>query len=152
MGAEKTTSWSLIWRYEGRIPSKKNSRINLPNGRSIPSRAYREWEEVVRWHFRKKVGEPVEGPLRLEVITTLKNDLDNLLSSVMDAMEGVVYANDRQIQEVRAERVKGKRKVTTMIVSPSSPISGEDGDGIHDAECAKRKGEQDDREDNVHRL
>ena len=43
MSNQKTASLTI--KLATNIPSKKNSRINLRNGISIPSKAYREWHD-----------------------------------------------------------------------------------------------------------
>ena len=36
-----------------------------------------------------------------------RGDLDNYLKAISDAMNGIVYADDRQIARIEAERVRG---------------------------------------------
>lgn len=104
-------------RLEGRIPSKKNKRLTLPDGRSIPSEDYRKWEEGARWEIKRQWGAPpIEGDVGMEVVTSCRNDLDNLLGSLLDAMEGIVFLNDRQVVEVTVWRRKGKERRTLVTI------------------------------------
>jgi Holliday junction resolvase RusA-like endonuclease len=48
-----------------------------------------------------------------------RNDLDNLQSSILDMLEGIVYENDRQVREVIARKTKkerGENYKTTIVV------------------------------------
>ena len=52
-------------------------------------------------------------------------DLDNLLKLATDAMNGIVYADDVQIVEVRARKVYGPVPQTIVIVSPDEGMPAE---------------------------
>lgn len=104
----------------GRIPSKKNNRITLPNGRTVPSRDYLQWQyearKIVRYTW---LGAPSERPIRVVIESNCRNDLDNLQSSILDMLEGIVYENDRQVKEVVARKVgkeRGEDYKTTVVV------------------------------------
>lgn len=111
---------------EGLIPSKKNSRVNLPSGISVPSTKYRQWESYARdiaaLHWK---GEPTSAPVSIRlVVHGLRNDLDNLLGSVMDALkmkrhdghEGWgVYFDDRQVHVAVVRRVPGSREKKCIV-------------------------------------
>jgi crossover junction endodeoxyribonuclease RusA len=58
--------------------------------------------------------EPIEGPVRLKVIlhpkltisgaaSAVVLDLDNCLKVAQDALQGIAYANDKQVRSIRAD-------------------------------------------------
>jgi hypothetical protein len=77
----------------GRIPSKKNSRINTRSGRSFPSKDYSSWHDGAMLQLRLQL--PAKhplgpGPFRVQVdisFPTLgRADLTNKAESVMDLL------------------------------------------------------------------
>ena len=65
---------------------------------------------------------PFLGPVAidLEIIAKgfARSDIDNLLKLVMDAGNGVVYADDRQVIEAHVRRVIGDRDELRVKVWP----------------------------------
>ncbi len=93
------------------------------------------------WH-----GEPLETPVSLEVIIAIgmpksfskkraqealsghiepakKPDVDNVLKSVMDGIEGIVYKRDAQVTQVRVQKKYGVREEVRVLVE-ESPMRG----------------------------
>ena len=69
----------------------------------------REWEELVAWSAKAKMGatEPMQERLRVHLVffgASKISDLDNLAKSVLDAMNGLVYKDDSQIDRLVIER------------------------------------------------
>jgi len=94
----------------GRIPSKKNSRLTLPNGRTIPSQDYLRWQHEARSAVRGAwLRAPTEKPVAVEIETNCRNDVDNLAASVLDMLEAIVYENDRQVKEMRVRKTRKER-------------------------------------------
>ncbi|MEW6555105.1 MAG: RusA family crossover junction endodeoxyribonuclease [Actinomycetota bacterium] len=112
-------SVGVTFTLEGRIPSKKNSRVK-PKGKdfTVPSNAYQEWQKYARWEAKRVWRRPPTGsPVRLEVVTSCRNDLDNLVQSVMDALQGIVYKDDRQVVEITGRKVpKERREYRTEVI------------------------------------
>lgn len=52
-----------------------------------------------------------------EVRPTTKPDLDNLLKSVKDALNGVAYVDDSQIVTITAEKAYGEQPKTIIQVT-----------------------------------
>jgi Holliday junction resolvase RusA-like endonuclease len=100
------------------IPSKKNSRINTASGRSFPSTEYRKWQNTARLEARMKYKEdPVTCDLMVRVTAYgLRNDADNLASSVLDMLEGIVYANDNQVKYLQVRRYPAKKADRKCVV------------------------------------
>lgn len=93
----------------GSIISKKNSKIatmiggkNCPRRPMIlPSTAYKKWEKQARasaWH--SAIIPPVTCPVHVEACFYYRGpepDLSGCCESIADCLEGVLWANDRQI-------------------------------------------------------
>ena len=94
----------------GRIPSKKNSRVTLPDGRTIPSSDYSRWQrearKLAKYSWRHA---PTTKPVTIQIETNCRNDADNLTSSILDMLEGIVYENDRQVREIVVKKRKKER-------------------------------------------
>ena len=71
------------------------------------------WQEAVRWHARAAMaGRPaVAGPVGMRLAFTLARgplaDLTNLVKATEDALQGAVFANDRQVAEAHVTRAVG---------------------------------------------
>lgn len=87
---------------EGETPAKKNSRIQLPNGRNIPSKQYQQWHKSAEVQVRMMtIGhQAIDYP----VIITLfffhgdlrRRDSDNGTSSILDLLvDAGVLADDK---------------------------------------------------------
>jgi Holliday junction resolvase RusA-like endonuclease len=103
----------------GTIRSKKNSReprtMKTKTGKLIKfmgaSKKYREWETRARQAAEtllKEIGitGPLEGEYRLEVKVYMKGpllDLDAAHTAVQDALEGIVWKNDKQVKRYSEE-------------------------------------------------
>ncbi|MFA4972867.1 MAG: RusA family crossover junction endodeoxyribonuclease [bacterium] len=103
--------------FEGRIPSKKNSRVKPRNCNfTIPSPEYFEWQDYARWQARLAWRKPPTGkPVTLRVVTSCRNDIDNLMTSVMDAMEGIIYHDDKQVVTVGGKKVPKDGPYMTVV-------------------------------------
>lgn len=118
----------MIYKFvlSGETPPKKNSRITLRNGRTIPSKRYTEWHSnaiaellwqkrpelplkdryIIRFHF-------IHGDLR-------RRDSDNQVSSVLDVLQDsqIIIDDSWQIVEqieIRNSYEKGNAKVKIEI-------------------------------------
>ena len=88
----------------GSIRSKKNSKRIFSYGkfkRVLPSVAYEKWEAQARsWRFlfapKKIITEPVHVEANI-FYNGKQPDLSGCLESIGDCLEGIVWANDRQI-------------------------------------------------------
>lgn len=99
-------------------PSKKNSRITLRNGKTIPSRKYREWEISASISLLQNKKEypfpknPIESPviLRLEFAhgDFKRRDSDNQTSSILDLLQDVGILKDDNWRIVRRIEIENK--------------------------------------------
>ena len=73
-----------------------------------------DYEEAVAWHYKQYDGTEHSGPLKLTVrfyfrgdkskYHTKVPDLDNLLKAFMDAINGIAWADDKQVVEIEASK------------------------------------------------
>lgn len=79
---------------------------------------YREWKQSAGWAMRIKGDGPLEGPVALDILVTptgievsaissqlervkhVRGDIDNYAKAVMDAGNGLLYEDDRQVTEL----------------------------------------------------
>ena len=108
----------------GNIPSKKNQRINLRSGISIPSAKFTEWQTDALWQVRQqtrqRIFEPVAIDVTLYFATMRRADLDNRITSILDMLvEGLVLADDdwQHVPQItaRAQYRKGEPGATVII-------------------------------------
>ena len=124
-------------RYGPIIARRARPRLYMPS-------ATIEGEERVRAAFMEKYHvDPATGPLRLEMTAYFKPpknlraaiargeiyaeripDGDNLLKLVMDALEGVVYYNDKQIVSWHGKKVYGMPEGVLIIIDRINVIGG----------------------------
>lgn len=76
---------------KGETPSKKNSRINLANGRSFPSKRYLEWHKSATVQvYEQTKPKMIDYPCRIEIEfihgDKKRRDSDNMVSSVLDLL------------------------------------------------------------------
>ena len=65
-----------------------------------------KWEISVLWPYPK-----ILGDLGINLIFQVSNknkDLDNMVKFILDAMEGIVFKNDRQVSEIYARKEAGE--------------------------------------------
>lgn len=73
----------------------------------------------IRWRKR-----PMEGQIAVQITTGLRNDLDNLASSILDALQGVVYQDDRQVCSLVVVRDPSLgRRTKVRVAQASSPTN-----------------------------
>lgn len=103
----------IIMKYTiiGETPAKKNSRITLPNGRTIPSKRFREWHKVAFAEMQSQ--EIPKTPIDKEVAITLlfvhgdkhRRDSDNGTTSILDLLVDVGVLKDDNWEIVKEIRV-----------------------------------------------
>ncbi len=108
-----------MYRFEidGETPAKKNSRITLRNGKTIPSKKYQEWHSSAYAQvFAQKVQQKITEPLnkRLKILVTFvhkdqrRRDSDNSLSSLLDLFQDVGILADDNWKIVRRIEIDNK--------------------------------------------
>jgi len=117
----------------GKVPSKKN-RMKVYGNRMVKDKAVKTFESELKSHAKSLMeciqSPPFDGPVEmdLEIITGDKRrrDLQNYFGSICDALNGVVYEDDSQIEIITAQKLykKGIWSYTITI----KPIKGDDND------------------------
>ncbi len=96
-------------------------------GTHYPKR-YTDWLDSARVEAYKACGRPLwEGPVSVTVVFcgARKNaDIDNLLKSVLDAIQGVIIVDDKQADAVDAWRVSGGEPYTEITVRDFVELGG----------------------------
>ena len=104
----------------GRPRGKERPRMGR-NGKFYTPRTTREYEESVAWFAKAAYkGEPTKDPVRLDMtIRSSKSraDTSNILKSIEDGMNGIVYVDDKQIKEIHISRIEGDGEGVDVAVS-----------------------------------
>ena len=76
------------------------------------------YKYAIAWAAKAHVPEPLAGPVGVTVSFGLrgKGDIDNLLKSVLDALNGVGYYDDSQVTFLQAELRRGGDEYTTITI------------------------------------
>lgn len=101
----------------GETPAKKNSRITLPNRRTIPSARYRAWHSAALFQLDSQWKEMGRGTFEKEVRINLhffhsdnrRRDSDNGVSSVFDTLQDAKILSDDRWQIVREFSVRNSK-------------------------------------------
>jgi crossover junction endodeoxyribonuclease RusA len=93
----------------GRPRGKERPRMGR-NGKFYTPKRTREYEELVAWCARAAYREdPTTLPVRLNLIirsSKSRADTSNILKAVEDGMNGIIYVDDKQIEEIHISRIK----------------------------------------------
>lgn len=101
-------------------PAKKNSRITLPDGRTIPSKKYRQWhggaKSEIELQMMCKRGEQLKTPIDYPICITIsfthgdlkRRDSDNGVSSILDLLQDSGILSDDNWQIVREISVRNR--------------------------------------------
>lgn len=89
----------------------------------MPSKAYEKWEKAARlyvWGTGKAMIPPLTCPISIEAHFYFKGqrpDLSGCLESIGDCLEGILYADDAQIESWDGSRVHhDKARPRTEVV------------------------------------
>ena len=117
----------MILYIDGETPSKKNSRINLKNGRSFPSKRYQQWHEVARLQIlaqlrKQNIDSPINEPSRVSITFVhgdlVRRDSDNATSSILDLlMDCKVIKDDAWtiVRKINVDNLYDKKKPKAIV-------------------------------------
>ena len=102
---------------QGETPAKKNSRITLKNGRTIPSKRYREWHSAALFQLESQWKKIEHDTFEQEVKINLhfyhednrRRDSDNGVSSIFDTLQDSYILSDDRWQIVKEFSVKNSK-------------------------------------------
>ena len=110
----------VVFTVPGRPRGKERPRVGR-NGKFYTPRTTREYEETVAWFAKAAYkGEPTKDPVRLDMTirsSKSKADTSNILKSIEDGMNGIVYVDDKQIKEIHISRTEGDGEGVDVTVS-----------------------------------
>lgn len=96
------------------------------------ARRYMGWQDAFRLRLSAAAPRPLPlwtlGEIEIDVLFfryRRAGDLDNLVKSVLDAANRVLFKDDRQVSRITAERIhcdKGD-DTTVLVVRPLSPVA-----------------------------
>ena len=123
------------FKIPGKVQAKQRPRMNLHNGRVYTPQPTINYENFVKkcyWDYANQKGwTPIENAIRAEIGVfmpvpksdsekkkelklsgkirpTVKPDADNIAKSVLDALNGLAYADDKQIVECEVKKYYGE--------------------------------------------
>lgn len=112
----------VILLLHGRPASKKNSRVNLPDGRSFPSKAFKRFQKDIGQSLLGYKGERFKDVL-LEATYVFHQkgkytqDIDNAIASVNDVLqEFAIIDDDKNIKQLVAGIVSEAKEWSTTVV------------------------------------
>ena len=117
----------ITFLIDGETPAKKNSRINLKNGRSFPSKRYQQWHDVARLQVQsqmRQLDKPIDYPCKVSITFVhgdlVRRDSDNATSSILDLLmdcKVILDDNWKIVRElhIRNGFVKGKSRCKVEI-------------------------------------
>ena len=102
---------------QGETPAKKNCRITLPNGRTIPSKRYRAWHSAALFQLESQWSEKQKDTIEREVRINLhffhsdnrRRDSDNGVSSIFDTLQDAHILSDDRWQIIKEFSVKNSK-------------------------------------------
>jgi len=101
-------------------------------GNMYTPRETQEYEGKVAWYALKAMRgkDKITGPVGVEIRLYFKGkrapDIDNCAKSLLDGMLNVVFADDRQVKELRISRHRDKEERAEARVWPIEEESCED--------------------------
>ena len=75
------------------------------NGRLTPSRAYRDFKNILEWACHGKL---MPKPYRVDIYLNMYLDIDNPLKAILDSL-GKIIEDDRFIEELHVYKTTSKR-------------------------------------------
>lgn len=111
------TSFELILP----VAAHTKQRPRFGRGRAYTPSGTRSWEEQLAWHFIEQHGRPrLDGAVRVELYfggVQTNQDIDNLAKSCLDALNGIAFADDRQVVELVARKASGRTPRTAITIT-----------------------------------
>jgi hypothetical protein len=103
------------------VVSKKN-RLKFGKGRAYKPKSVTSFEEELRRAATECAPpQPLLGPLRMSITVTVPNrirrDLQNFSDTICDALNGVWYADDCQIEELHMRKVYASDRRWSLTVA-----------------------------------
>jgi Holliday junction resolvase RusA-like endonuclease len=114
-----------VYTFPGEPVPKARPRFSGSGHAYTPARV-KEAENAIRWELQAQGARPTSEPAYVTVCFDCKSatsDLDNLLKLVLDAAQGFLFENDRQVVEIHAYLERGAEKPETRMIVETIPVS-----------------------------
>ena len=111
---------NISFFVEGPCVPKGRPRVTRSGHTYTPKRT-KDYESTVAWAAKlaMKGMDPTDKPVRVDLMIYPKNkrlaDIDNIFKAVGDAMNGIVYVDDKQIYKMHIERMDLGSKVGVHV-------------------------------------
>lgn len=124
MLANARREWYKLYSYVLTVPGRPVPAVRMTQkGKFVKPEAarYLEYKEKVGWIARfggiKKINGNIAVRCRFYVKGGHMPDIDNLLKSILDSLNGIAWEDDRQIAMVFAERIIGTPERAEIEIS-----------------------------------
>ncbi|MFN4945129.1 MAG: RusA family crossover junction endodeoxyribonuclease [Chryseotalea sp.] len=97
-------------------PVPQNRKLSRGRGsRLFLNKEYVQCWDAIKTEFSSQASEPLNGDVSVSIEFGWKRmDLDSCVKSILDVLQGIAYANDRQVTELKIVRCK-KEKIIVVI-------------------------------------
>ena len=124
-----------VFKVPGKVQAKQRPRFNVKNGRAYTPQQtvnYENYVKVCYMDYMNQFGwEPLKGPIKAEIEVFMqipksdskkmkeakisgkirpqvKPDVDNLCKTILDALNGLAYDDDKQVVECTVKKYYGE--------------------------------------------
>ena len=107
-----------IYTFPGEPVPKGRPRSTRSGHTYTPART-KQAEDAIRWELNTQGANPTSEPVQVALYFHCKSqtaDLDNLVKLVLDAAQGFLWENDRQVCRIVAEVERGSSEPGTRLV------------------------------------
>jgi len=110
-----------VYTFPGEPVPKGRPRSTRSGHTYTPVRTKRA-EDAIRWELKAQGAKPTSEPVQVALYFHCKSqtaDLDNLIKLVLDAANGYLYDDDRQVYRIVAEIERGASEPETRLAVSS---------------------------------
>ena len=90
------------------LPPPLNATYRMGHGMMYKTKEMKDWQEMVGWEYKRHHTSLrwLTDPLYVGITMFLKRDrdIDSSLKGVLDALQGIVYTNDKQIVHLNVRK------------------------------------------------
>ena len=109
------------------IRPKPKGRPRFYKGHAVTPQETRDYETAIGMEASLLVDEPLKGAIFIDITFsfkvrsgsgwhTKKPDLDNLVKSVLDGLNGILWEDDKQVAEIRARKFYGSDDYVKILI------------------------------------
>jgi len=112
--------------FPGEPVPKGRPRSNRSGHTYTPART-KQAEDAIRWQLKAQGAKPTSEPVEVVFHFSCKSktaDLDNLVKLCLDACQGFLWENDRQVCRIVAEVERGAAEPQTQLLVIEQTLRG----------------------------